>query len=120
MHFTFTKQADDFVFTNVCPELLDLNRLNRDDVIGETIDTASGIGDTVTRDKLKQLYTLAWNQKRVLYYYFPDKNPDIFIIVYLKPHNNPNQIMEVIGRCVPVYKKKLKHPLRHADQFLSF
>lgn len=120
MHFKFKKQGDAFVFTDICPELLKLNRLKRGDVIGETIDTASNIGNKVTRDKLKQLYALAWGQKRVLFYYFPDKNPAIFIIVYLEPRNHYNQIKEVIGRCVPVYKKELQHPLLHVDQFLSF
>ncbi|MEK4614242.1 hypothetical protein [Bacillus sp. FSL K6-0067] len=120
MHFKFKKQNDNFIFTDICPELLKLNGLKRGDLIGKTIDTASNIGNKVKRDKLKQLYALAWNQQRVLFYYFPDKNPDIFNIVYLEPHNYYNQVKEVIGRCVPVYKKELQHPLRHADQYLSF
>ncbi|KXY81861.1 MULTISPECIES: hypothetical protein [Bacillus] len=120
MHFKFKKQNETFIFTDICPELLKLNGLKRDDLIGKTIDTASHIGNKVKRDKLKQLYALAWNQQRVLFYYFPDKNPDIFNIVYLEPHNYYNQVKEVIGRCVPVYKKELQYPLQHADQYLSF
>lgn len=72
------------------------------------------------QEKLKQLYKLAWNQKRVLFYYFPDKTPDLFIIAYLESQHDHNQVTEVIRRCVPVYKKDLQYPLQHGDQFFSF
>lgn len=120
MYFTFQKSGDDFVFTDICPELLDSIHQKRDDLVGETVDTASHIGDRVTRKKLKQLYTLAWDQKRILFYYFPNQNPDIFIITYLEPQHYHNQVIEVMGRCMPVYKKDLQHPLQHVDQFLAF
>ncbi|QDZ74529.1 hypothetical protein [Bacillus cereus] len=120
MYFTFQKSEDDFVFTDICPELLDSILQKRDDLVGKTVDTAPYIGDKVTRKKLKQLYILAWNQKKVLFYYFPYKNPDIFIITYLEPHNDHNQVTKVIGHCMPVYKKDLQYPLQHVDQFLAF
>ncbi|AOM14215.1 hypothetical protein [Bacillus thuringiensis] len=120
MYFTFQKLKDDFIFTDICPELLDSMLQKRDDLIGKTVDTAPHIGDKMTRTKLKQLYTLAWNQKKVLFYYFPCKNPDIFMITYLEPQHDDNQVTKVIGRCMPVYKKDLQCPLRHVDQFLSF
>ncbi|MBJ8025895.1 hypothetical protein [Bacillus cereus] len=120
MYFTFQKLKDDFVFTDICPELLDSILQKRDDLIGKTVDTAPYIGDKVKRKKLKQLYTLAWNQKKVLFYYSPYKNPDIFIITYLEPQKDENQVTKVIGRCMLVYKKDLQYPLRHVDQFLSF
>ncbi|PEA06303.1 hypothetical protein [Bacillus cereus] len=120
MYFIFQKSGDDFVFTDICPELLNSILQKRDDWVGKTVDTAPHIGDKVTRGKFKQLYTLAWNQKRVLFYYFPDKNPDVFIITYLEPQSYHNQVTEVIGRCMPVYKKDLQYPLRYFDQFLSF
>ncbi|KXY83970.1 hypothetical protein MKY89_29155 [Bacillus sp. FSL W7-1294] len=120
MYFTFQKSEDDFVFTDICPELLDSILQKQDDLIGKTVDTALHIGDKVTRKKLKQLYTLAWNQKKVLFYYFPDKNPDVFIITYLEPQNDHNQVTKVIGHCMPIYKKNLQYPLQHVDQFLSF
>lgn len=120
MYFTFQKFENDFVFTDICPELLDFILQKRDDLVGQTVDTAPHIGDTITRKKLKQLYTLAWNRKKVLFYYFPHKNPNIFIITYLAPKNDDNQVAEVIGRCMPVYKKDLQYPLQHVDQFLSF
>ncbi|WP_241661633.1 hypothetical protein [Bacillus wiedmannii] len=74
----------------------------------------------MTREKYKQLYMLAWNQKKVLFYYFPNENPDIFIITYLEPQYHYNQVIEVIGRCIPVYKKDIQPPLQHADQFVVF
>ncbi|MED3037958.1 hypothetical protein CBR56_28770 [Bacillus thuringiensis] len=120
MYFTFQKSEDDFVFTDICPELLDSILQKRDDLVGKTADTALHIGDKVTRKKLKKLYTLAWNQKRVLFYYFPDKNPEVFIMTYLESQNDHNQVKGVIGRCMPVYKKDLQYSLRHVDQFLSF
>ena len=120
MYFTFQKSGDDFVFIDICPELLDLIHQKREDWIGKTVATASHIRDAVTREKLKQLYTLAWNQKKVLFYSFPNKNPDIFIITYLEPQYHNNQVIEVIGRCLPVYKKDIQLPLRHVDQFLAF
>ncbi|PEQ47971.1 hypothetical protein [Bacillus cereus] len=120
MYFTFQKSGGDFVFTDVCPELLNLILQKRDDFVGKTVDCASHIGDQAIRKKLKHLYTLAWNQKRVLFYYFPDKTPDLFIITYLEYQNNHNQVTEVIGRCIPVYKKDISFPLGHINQFLSF
>lgn len=120
MYFIFQKSKDDFVFTDICPELLNLILQKQDDLVGKSVDTALHIGDKATRKKLKQLYTLAWNQKKVLYYYFPYKNPDIFIITYLEPQHDHNQVTKVIGHCMPVYKKDLQFPLRHVDQFLSF
>ncbi|MBG9936170.1 hypothetical protein ABB04_07625 [Bacillus tropicus] len=120
MYFTFQKSEDDFVFTDICPELLDSILQKQDDLIGKTVDTALHIGDKVTRKKLKQLYTLAWNQKRILFYYFPDENPDVFIITYLEPQNDHNQVTKVIGHYMPIYKKNLQYPLRQVDQFLSF
>ncbi|PEP84864.1 hypothetical protein [Bacillus toyonensis] len=120
MYFTFQKSGDDFIFTDVCPELLDSILQKRDDLVGKTVDSASHIGDQATRKKLKKLYKLAWNQKRVLFYYFPDKTPDLFIITYLESQNDHNQVTEVIGRCMPVYKKDVLSPLEHLDQFLSF
>ncbi|MEK4503540.1 hypothetical protein [Bacillus sp. FSL R12-0069] len=120
MYFTFQKSEDDFVFTDICPELDNAILQKRDDLVGKTVDTAPYIGDKVTRKKLKQLYTLAWNQKKVLFYYFPYQNPDIFIITYLESQNDHNRITEVIGRCMSVYKKDLQYPLLHVDQVLSF
>ncbi|MED3080166.1 hypothetical protein [Bacillus wiedmannii] len=120
MYFTFQKLEDDFVFTDICSELLHSILQKRDDLVGKTVDTALHIGDKVIRKKLKQLYTLAWDQKRILFYYFPDRNPDIFIITYLESQNDHNQVAEVIGRCMPVYKKDLQFPLQYVDQVLSF
>lgn len=120
LYFTFTKSGEDFVFTNICPELLDSIRQKPEDWIGKTVATASHIGDTLTREKLNHLYMLAWNQKKVLFYYFPNQNPDIFIITYLEPQYHYNQVIEVKGRCVLVSKKDIQLPLRHADQFLAF
>ncbi|WP_256869952.1 hypothetical protein [Bacillus sp. CDB3] len=88
--------------------------------MGKTVDTVFYIGDKVPRKKFKQLYRLAWDQKSVLFYYFSDKNPDIFIIIFLKPKNYHNEVTEVIGHCMPVYQKDLQYPLRHVDQFLAF
>ena len=120
MYFTFQKIEDDFIFIDICQELLNLIFQKRDDLVGKSVDTALHIKDKMIREKLKQLYTLAWNQKKVLYYYFPNENPDIFIITYLRTQNNHNQVKKVIGQCMPVYKKDLQSPLRHVDQFLSF
>ncbi|PEQ57505.1 hypothetical protein [Bacillus cereus] len=100
--------------------MLDSIGQKREDWIGKTVATASHIGDTLTRKKLHQLYMLAWNQKKILFYYFPNQNPDIFIITYLEPQSHHNQVIEVIGRCIPVYTKDIQPPLRHASQFLSF
>ncbi|MGR5996107.1 hypothetical protein ACT7C9_31930 [Bacillus cereus] len=120
MYFTFQKSGDDFVFTDICPELLDSILQKRDDLIGKTVDTASYIGDNITRKKLKQLYTLAWHQKGVVFYYFPDKNPNIFIITYLESQKYNNQVREVKGRCMTISKADLEFPLQHVHQFLFF
>ncbi|WP_144641363.1 hypothetical protein [Bacillus cereus] len=120
MYYTFQKSGDDFIFTDICPALLDSILQKRDDFVGKTVDTASHIGDKVTRKHLKQLYTLAWYQKRVLFYYFPDKTPDLFIITYLESQNDYNRGTEVMGRCMPVYKKNVPSSFGHIDQFLLF
>lgn len=120
MYFTFQKSDDDFVFTDIGPELLDLIHQKRENWIGKTVATTPYIKDAVIREKLKQLYTLAWNQKKVLFYYFPNQNPDIFIITYLEPQYHQNQVIEIIGRCIPIYKKDIQIPLQHVNQFLAF
>ncbi|CUB53895.1 hypothetical protein BN2127_JRS10_02508 [Bacillus subtilis] len=120
MYFIFQKSGDDFIFTDICSELLDLLFQKRDDLVGKTVDSAPYIGDKATKKKLNQLYTLAWNQKRVLFYYFPDTTPDLFMITYLESQKYHNQVTEVIGRCIPVYKKDLQYPLQHVNQFFSF
>ncbi|EEM44709.1 hypothetical protein P4G85_06235 [Bacillus cereus] len=119
MYFTFQKLEDDFVFTDICPELLNLIFQKRDDLVGKLVDTALHIGDKITRKKLKQLYTLAWNQKKVVFYYFPDKNPDVFIITYLESQKDYNQTTKVMGRCIAIYKRDLQYPLQHAEQVLA-
>ncbi|MEK4683759.1 MULTISPECIES: hypothetical protein [Bacillus] len=63
MYFTFQKSEDDFVFTDICPELLDLILQKQDDLFGKSVDTALHIGDKAKRKKLKQRYKLAWSQK---------------------------------------------------------
>ncbi|AHA75769.1 hypothetical protein [Bacillus thuringiensis] len=63
MYFTFQKIEDDFIFTDICPELLNLIFQKRDDLVEKSVDTALHIKDKMIREKLKQLYTLAWNQK---------------------------------------------------------
>ncbi|MGR5989300.1 hypothetical protein ACT7C6_01145 [Bacillus paranthracis] len=75
MYFTFQKSEDDFVFTDICPELLDSILQKRDDLVGKTVDTAPYIGDKVTRKKLKQLYILAWNQKKSFILLFSIQKP---------------------------------------------
>ena len=65
MYFIFQKSKDDFVFTDICPELLNLSLRKQDDLVGKSVYTALHIGDKAQRKKLKQLYTLAWSQKRV-------------------------------------------------------
>ncbi|HFK1410075.1 TPA: hypothetical protein ACGXKU_006371 [Bacillus cereus] len=64
MYFTFQKIEDDFIFIDICPELLNLIFQKRDDLVGKSVDTALHIKDKMIREKLKQLYTLAWNQKK--------------------------------------------------------
>ncbi|PGA93017.1 hypothetical protein COL93_26150 [Bacillus toyonensis] len=120
MYFTFQKSGNDFLFTEICQELLNSICQNRDDFIGKTVDTASHIGDQATRNKLKKLYTLAWDQKRVLFYYFPTQTPDIFVVTYLEPQYSYDPKMEIKGRCMPIYKKDIQDLLQHDEQFLVF
>ncbi|TJZ99917.1 hypothetical protein FA950_29395 [Bacillus thuringiensis] len=122
MYFTLKKIDNEFVFTDICSELLELTCQNREDLIGKTLDTATHIGDEDLRNKLRKIYILAWNQKRVLFYYFPIQNPDVFIIIYLEPQHVHNEIIEIKGRCMPIFIKDLEGelPLQHVNQFLAF
>ncbi|MBG9485875.1 hypothetical protein ABE47_32175 [Bacillus thuringiensis] len=122
MYFTLKKIGNEFVFTDICPELLALICQNREDLIGKTVDTAKYIGDQDLRNKLKEFYALALNQKRVLFYYFPIKNPEVFIITYLEPKPVYKKEIEIKGRCMPIFIKELEGnaSLHHVNQFLVF
>ncbi|CUB58913.1 hypothetical protein BN2127_JRS10_04690 [Bacillus subtilis] len=120
MYFIFQKVEQQFVFTDVNPELLQSVHQQRKDFIGQTLDTAPHLGDEETRRKLKTIYPLAWAGKKIIFYCFPDSNMDIFVITYLEPHYVNGQAFQVMGRCASFHKNEFQDELKQLEQFVTF
>ncbi|PHG61811.1 hypothetical protein COI59_21655 [Bacillus toyonensis] len=120
MYFVFRKIEEQYVFTDVNEALLQAVNQQRTDFVGQTVDTAPHLGDEATRTKLRTIYPLAWSGKKVIFYCFPDRNMDIFVVTYLEPQYARGQIVEVIGRCASFDKSKFKDTLQHLESFVTF
>ncbi|PGT50479.1 hypothetical protein COD86_07755 [Bacillus cereus] len=120
MYFIFQKVEHQFVFTDVNQELLQSVHQQREDFIGQTLDTAPHLGDEETRQKLKTIYPLAWTGKKIIFHYFPVSNLDIFVITYLEPHYVNGQVFQVMGRCASFHKNEFQEPVEQLEQFVTF
>ncbi|OQR53390.1 hypothetical protein [Bacillus sp. CDB3] len=120
MYFVFQKVEHQFVFTDVNQELLQSVHQQREDFIGQTLDTAPHLGDEETRRKLKTIYPLAWAGKTIIFYCFPVSNLDIFVITYLEPLYVNQQVVQVMGRCASFHKNEFQDTLEHLEQFVTF
>ncbi|HHL0973865.1 TPA: hypothetical protein ACQUHP_005551 [Bacillus cereus] len=120
MYFVFKKIEEQYVFTNVNQELLQAVHQQRTDFVGQTIDTAPHLGDEATRIKLKTIYPLAWSGKKVIFYCFPDRNINIFVITYLEPQYEQGKIVQVVGRCAAFDKNASQDMLPYLEEFVTF
>lgn len=120
MYFMFKKIAEHYVFTDVNHELLQAVHQQRADFVGQTIDTAPHLGDETTRTKLKTIYPLAWSGKKVIFYCFPDRNIDIFVITYLEPQYEKGKVVQVKGRCASFNKNEFQDTLQYLEEFVTF
>ncbi|MEK4503877.1 hypothetical protein [Bacillus sp. FSL R12-0069] len=96
--------------------LLQTIHQQREDFVEQTLYNAPNLGDEATRQKLKGIYSLAWSGKKVIFYYFPVINVDIFVITYLEPQYENPQIVQVRGRCAHTHQLKDRHNIN----FCSF
>ncbi|PEL95624.1 hypothetical protein CN602_28225 [Bacillus cereus] len=120
MYFMFQKNEGDYVFTDVNQALLQTVHQQRTDFVGQTIDTAPHLGDEATRQKLKTIYPLAWSGKKVIFYCFPDRNADIFVITYLEPQYEKGKVVQVRGRCASFDKNEFQDTLQYLEEFVTF
>ncbi|KXY84375.1 MULTISPECIES: hypothetical protein [Bacillus] len=120
MYFVFQKVEQQFVFTDVNQELLQSVHQQREDFIGQTLDTAPHLGDEETRKKLKTIYPLAWEGKKIIFYCFPISNLDILVITYLEPLYVNQQVVQVRGRCASFHKNELQDTVEQLEQFVTF
>ncbi|MED3038502.1 hypothetical protein CBR56_28870 [Bacillus thuringiensis] len=120
MYFMFQKNEGDYVFTDVNQTLLQTVHQQRTDFVGQTIDTAPHLGDEATRAKLKTIYPLAWSGKKVIFYCFPERNVDIFVITYLEPQYKKGKVVQVRGRCASFDKNEFHDTLQHLEEFVTF
>ncbi|MGR5993003.1 hypothetical protein ACT7C9_00345 [Bacillus cereus] len=77
--------------------LLQTVHQQRTDFVGQTIDTAPHLGDEATRKKLKKHLSISLVRKKVIFYCFPDRNVDIFVITYLEPQYEKGKVVQVRG-----------------------
>ncbi|WP_410991230.1 hypothetical protein [Bacillus cereus] len=120
MYFMFKKNRDHYVFTDVNQALLQAVHQQRTDFVGQTIDTAPHLGDEATRMKLKTIYPLAWSGENVIFYCFPDRNVEIFVITYLEPQFENGKVVQVRGRCASFNKNEFQDTLQHLEEFVTF
>lgn len=120
MYFMFKKYRDHYVFTDVNQALLQAVHQHRTDFVGQTIDTAPHLGDEATRMKLKTIYPLAWSGENVIFYCFPDRNVEIFVITYLEPQYENGKVVQVRGRCASFNKNVFQDTLQHLEEFVTF
>ncbi|WP_340800419.1 hypothetical protein [Bacillus sp. FSL K6-0067] len=92
--------------------LLQTIHQQRADFVEQTLYNASNLGDKATRQKLKEIYSLAWSGKKVIFYYFPVINVDIFVITYLEPQYENQQIVQVRGRCTHAHQLKRTNKMK--------
>ncbi|PGT54835.1 hypothetical protein COD86_19080 [Bacillus cereus] len=118
MYFVFQKVEQQFVFTDVNQELLQSVHQQKEDFIGQTLDTVPHLGDEETRQKLKTIYPLAWAGKKIIFYCFPISNVDIYVITYLEPQYVNGQVFQVMGRCASFHKNEVPDTLEQLDQFV--
>ncbi|MDA2583459.1 hypothetical protein PDR31_28885 [Bacillus cereus] len=120
MYFMFKKTEEHYVFTDVNQALLQAVNQQRADFVGQTIDTAPHLGDEATRTKLKTIYPLVWSGKKAIFYCFPNRNVDIFIITYLEPQYEKGEVIQVRGRCASFNKNEFQDTLQHFEEFVTF
>ncbi|MCQ6530827.1 hypothetical protein [Bacillus mycoides] len=120
LYFLFQKVNEQYVFTDMNESLLQTIHQQREDFVGQTLDTAPNLGDEATRRKFKEIYSLAWSGKKVIFYYFPISNVDIFVITYLEPQYENQQIVQVIGRGASFHKNEIQGTLEQLQQFVVF
>ncbi|HDR8117850.1 hypothetical protein ACO1D2_00785 [Bacillus thuringiensis] len=120
MYFMFKQDEGDYVFTDVNQALLQTVHQQRTDFVGQTIDTAPHLGDEAARKKLKNIYPLAWSGKKVIFYCFPDRNVDIFVITYLEPQYEQGEVVQVRGRCASFDKNEFQDTLQYLEEFVTF
>ncbi|HHL0974186.1 TPA: hypothetical protein ACQUHP_005933, partial [Bacillus cereus] len=65
-------------------------------------------------------YPLAWSGKKVIFYCFPDRNVDIFVITYLEPQYEQGEVVQVRGRCASFDKNEFKDTLQYLEEFVTF
>ncbi|MEK4503504.1 hypothetical protein [Bacillus sp. FSL R12-0069] len=120
IYFVFKKIEGHYVFTDVNDELLQDSNQKRADVVGKTIDTAPHFRNKATRRKLKTIYSLAWSDKKVIFYHFPDDNVDKFVITHLEPQYEKGELVQVMGRCASFDKNEFQDILQYFDEFVTF
>ena len=118
MYFEAQKLDDDFVITDISDELIHSVHLNYKHLKGESINTVFCINNDNAIQKYQQIYQLAWNGERVLFYFITNNNSNLVFLTYIEPQYQVNQIKKLKGRCVPFEKNTVQNILQHAYQFV--
>ncbi|MGH0883381.1 hypothetical protein COJ60_28915 [Bacillus cereus] len=119
MYFVFKKIEKQYTFTDVNQTLLQAVRQQKSDFVGRNLDTAPHLGDEATREKLKNIYLVAWSGKKIFFPWSPNRNMDIFMIIYLEPQYEKENVIQVIGRCASFDKNEFRDKTKYFDGFVA-
>lgn len=105
--FSFIKRNGAYIYTEITDKLLEVCRLQKEDVINQAINNKQQIiGDTY--NQVYNNYEKAWSGRSVFYYLTPTTNTDIFLIITLEPQSDKdNNIYQVDAHCVAIDKREL-------------
>jgi hypothetical protein len=108
LSFSFIKRNGAYLYTGITDELLRICRLQKEDVINQTIKNKKHIiGDLY--NQVYYNYEKAWSGNTVFYYLTPSTNTDIYLIITLDPQlDKNNNVYQVDAHCIAIDKKDLK------------
>lgn len=120
MYFTLELFKGHLIFTDISNILLQTLHHKRDNLIGTTIESVHYLGDANNHHRIKNMYSLALEGKHVFFYCVPDKNPNIVLLIFLKPKYTNNKVDKIIGHCIDFNIDELQKTIRKTDLFLAF
>ncbi|MFX3625056.1 MAG: hypothetical protein ACE3JP_13755 [Ectobacillus sp.] len=118
MVFAFQKINGKFIYTYINDRLLKAAHLQEQDVMGKGLDNLN-IGSALAA-KLQQIYTKAWGGQEAVYYFIPDTNPEILLVIALKPQFEDSQVTEVRGHCAPLRIDEFQYATELLSSFKPF
>lgn len=119
-HFTLKKLGNEIIFIDINNALLQSIHQTEADFIGKPVHTAFCLKSESEKKKLKEAYLSVWSGKKILHYYYPYNNPNIFLVVYSEPKFHKNEVIQIIGRCACFSKENLPEMIEFTCDFIEF